>query len=84
MNGDFGNLIAIDEKYAWDLVSYPKIIDLETGEIVDKDETIFSGNQKSSIIHHLEKLVQVSFNPLTKQLAIVDDEAIEILEPWNI
>jgi hypothetical protein len=80
MNGDFGNLIAIDEKYAWDLVSYPKVIDIETGEIVDKDETIFTGMQKSSIIPLLEKLVQVSFNPLTKQLAIVDDETIEILE----
>jgi len=76
---DIGNLIAINEKHAWDLVGYPKIIDIETGQIVDKDETISSGMQKSSIVHHLEKLVQVSVNSLTKQLAIVNNDVIEIL-----
>lgn len=76
---DVGNLIAIDERYAWDLVKYPKVIDITTGQIINKDETIFSGMQKSSIIHHLENVVQVAFNSITKQLAIVKDDTIEIL-----
>lgn len=80
IQSEFGNLFAINEKFAWDLFKFPKIIDLETGEIVDKDESLASGLQKSSIIHHIDKLPKVAFNRQTKQIAITKDENIEILE----
>lgn len=80
IQSEFGNLFAINEKFAWDLFKFPKIIDLETGEIVDKDESLASGLQKSSIIHHVDKLPKVAFNRQTKQIAITKDENIEILE----
>lgn len=80
VQSEFGNLFAINEKLAWDLFKYPKIIDIETGEIIDKDESLSSGLQKSSIIHHLDKLPKVVFNRQTKQIAITKDDCIEIIE----
>jgi hypothetical protein len=78
VNGDFGNLFAIDENRAWDMYLFPKIIDLHTGDFIDKDETIDSGKQNSSISG---KSPQIVFNRQTKQIAIAGNEKIEILTP---
>lgn len=81
VNGEFGNLFAINEDLAWDMFSFPKIINIHTGEIIDRNETIDSGKQNSSIIHSHNKLPQIVFNQQTKQIAITGDEKIEILTP---
>lgn len=80
VQSEFGNLFAINDKYAWDLFKFPKIINIETGEIVYKDESLISGLQKSSIIHHIDKLPKIAFNQQTKQIAIAKDNCIEIIE----
>jgi hypothetical protein len=74
-----GHLTAIDETFAWDLYENPKIINFKTGEIVDEIKEIQSGNQVSSIISHLDNLPLITFNKLTKQVAISNDNKIEIL-----
>jgi len=79
MNIEFGNLFAINDQYAWDIYGFPKIINLVTGEIVDQEESLPSGLQNSSIIHHLKELPQVAFNQQTKQLAITNGDRIEII-----
>jgi hypothetical protein len=79
MNVEFGNLFAISDCYAWDLFKFPKIINLETGKIVNQDESLSSGLQNSSIIHHIEELPKVAFNQQTKQLAITSGDHIEII-----
>ena len=79
VNGEFGNIFAIDDTKCWDLYKYPKIIDITTGEIIDKLESINSGEQASSIIHHLQNLPKIAFNKVTKQIAIAKDHKIEIL-----
>lgn len=81
VNAEFGNLFAINENLAWDLFKYPKIIDINTGEVIDKMEDIDSGQQKSSIIHHLENHPQIIFNRETKQIAIAGKDKIEVLTP---
>jgi len=78
---EFGNLFAINESLAWDLFKYPKIIDINTGEVIDKMEDIDSGQQKSSIIHHVENHPQIVFNWETKQIAIAGKDKIEVLTP---
>lgn len=75
----FGNIFAINERYCWDLFEYPKIIDINTGEVVDKHEAIDSGKQRSSIIWHLKDLPHIAFNSGTKQIAIARDKTIHIL-----
>lgn len=74
-----GNLIAIDDTFAWDLYEHPKIINYKTGEMVDEIKKIYSGKQVSSIIHTTKDLPLIAFNPKTKQIAIGKDETIEIL-----
>jgi hypothetical protein len=80
VNGEFGNLFAISEELAWDTFAYPKSININTGEILEKAESVNSGRQRSSIVNK-EELVQIVFNPQTKQLAIANGESIEILTP---
>ena len=82
MGSEFGNLYAINEEFAWDTFNYPKIINIKTGKVVDEEKSIFSGKQKSSIIHYLGKLPLIAFNKQTKQLAVGQDDKIEILTPF--
>ena len=80
VNGVFGHLIAIDRQYCWDLYKYPKIINIETGEIEDKIEDIDSGQQTSSIIHHIsENIPLLAYSRVLQKLACVNNDCIEIL-----
>lgn len=79
VQGEFGNIFAIDDKRCWDLYNYPKIIALTKGNIIDKIETINSGEQRSSIIHHLDDLPKIAFNKETKRIAIAKNHKIDIL-----
>lgn len=85
VNGEFGNLFAINERQAWDMFKFPKIINIQTGEIESKLEEINSGLQTSSIIYgEIEKSPQICFNRQTSQIAVrVDDITIEVLSPDN-
>lgn len=74
-----GNLIAIDDTFAWELFRHPKIINFRTGEIVEEIKEIYSGKQISSIIHSTSDLPLITFNRKTKQIAIAKDTTIEIL-----
>jgi len=85
VNGEFGNLYSINEKFAWDTFKFPKIINIETGEIVDKDESFYSGEQNSSIIGGDSlKFPEIVFNRETKQLAIKGQEKIEVFTPSKL
>lgn len=83
VNGEFGNLFAINERQAWDMFKFPKIINIQTGEIESKIEEINSGLQTSSIISgDIEKSPQICFNRQTGQIAVrVDSCTIEVLSP---
>ncbi|MGN7989262.1 hypothetical protein ACTJKC_18085 [Pedobacter sp. 22226] len=48
-------------------------------QIVDQDESLSSGLQNSSIIHHIEEMPKMAFNQLTKQFAITSGDHIEII-----
>jgi hypothetical protein len=80
IDSSFGNLFTINENYAWDFYKFPKIIDLRTGQIVDQIENFNSGNQNSSIIHHLPNLPTIVYNKKSKAVAIKTDKSIEIFE----
>lgn len=84
VQGEFGNLFAINDEFAWDTFGFPKIINLKTGEIVDIDKSIDSGKQNSSIVNRDDKLPLVAFNRQTKQLAIGANEKIEVLTPGTV
>jgi hypothetical protein len=77
--GAFGNVFPIDEERAWDLYQYPKIINLKTGEVMEKLESLDTGHQSSSIIHHLDSVPAIAFNPQTKRIAVKNGDKIEVL-----
>jgi hypothetical protein len=83
VDGEFGSLYAINDKQAWDMFKFPKIINIQTGTIESKLEDINSGLQTSSILHNdIEKYPQIRFDKQTSQIAIrVDNTMIEVLAP---
>jgi len=78
---DFGNLFAISANYVWDLFGFPKIIDINTGEIIEQNKEINSGKQRSSIISAAGDFPSIIFDVRTKQIAIKTNEKIEVLIP---
>lgn len=77
VNGEFGNLFAINEQYAWDMYRFPKIIHISTGEIIASLEEIDTGKQNSSIMN--ADMPQIRFNNKTKQIAVrTSDTSIEV------
>lgn len=76
---EFGNLIAINEVLAWDTYKFPKIIDLTSGQIVDKAEDIYSGEQNSSIIFDIEGQPQIAIDGQRRRLAIKENQKVTIL-----
>lgn len=72
-------MFAIDKTFAWDVYKFPKIINLLTGEIVDKAKDVYSGEQKSSILFDIKKQPQIAFDSERKRLAIKDNERVLIL-----
>ncbi len=83
VEGEFGNIFAINDKYAWDMFKFPKIINIQTGKIENKFEDINSGLQTSSILYSdIEKYPQISFDRQSAKIAIrIDDTMIEVLDP---
>jgi hypothetical protein len=77
--GEFGNLFAIDNNTAWDMFKYPKIVDIRTGEILDKADHINSGDQCSTILSNSEYYPQIVFNRQTKSIAIAGKDKIDVL-----
>ncbi|HVI43604.1 MAG TPA: hypothetical protein VM802_01990 [Chitinophaga sp.] len=76
-----GNFIAIDQHYCWNLYQYPKIVDIRSGEVVDKMEEIKTGLQTSAIIHHVKEadLPLIAYNRALKKLAVHNNDRIEVL-----
>ncbi|MDP8171244.1 hypothetical protein QJU96_08090 [Pasteurella skyensis] len=74
-----GTLIPIDEDYVIDLYDYPKLIDINSGKIIQHFKDINSGKQNSSIIHHIEKIPPIAVDCINKRIAIVNNNNIEIL-----
>ena len=83
VEGEFGNLFAINDKQAWDMFIFPKIINIETGKIESKLEDVYSGTQTSSIMSSdIKKSPQICFDKKTSKIAIkIDSETIEVLSP---
>src|SRR6185369_15939042 len=79
VNGEFGNLFAIDKQYAWDMYLFPKIIHIPTGEIVAGFEEVNTGKRRSSIMND-DGIPQIRFNRKTGKMAVkVDNTTIEVL-----
>ena len=81
VQGEFGNLFAINETLTWDMYKFPKIINIRTGEIEDKLEDIDSGIQTSSIMNDdIQLSPQIRFDKHSSKIAVkINSTTIEVL-----
>ncbi|MEI1280626.1 hypothetical protein V6Z05_20005 [Leptospira venezuelensis] len=75
----FGNLVAINEQFAWDIIEYPKLIDLETGNIIYSWLDVDSGVRSSSISLNGKNQPLIAFDDRKEKLAIVGEDSTIIL-----
>lgn len=71
-----GTQVPIDENFTLDLFDYPKVIDLNTGEIVQEFKEVNSGKQDLAIVG---KVPPMAIDRVNRRVAIVNDNRIEIL-----
>lgn len=77
---DTGNFFAINHHLAWDMYKYPKLINIETGQIINTIEDVNSGLQNSCIYTSVDKRPQIKFNKLSGQIAVLTTEGrIDVL-----
>jgi hypothetical protein len=70
----FGNIVGVRDGIAWDFYKYPKIIDIQTGAILDKMEDVDTGAQSSSIIRHLTYVPPIVYNRELNMVAVGTSE----------
>jgi hypothetical protein len=76
---EFGNLFSINEKLCWDIFKFPKIINLTTGQIIEKAEAVYSGEQKSSILYDPDKQPQIAFDRQRKRIAVKQNDKVVVV-----
>lgn len=74
-----GTQIPIDENVVIDLYEHPKLIDLNSGNIIQKFEDINSGKQDLAIVHHVDAVPPIAIDKLNKRIAIANGNKIELL-----
>lgn len=59
---------------------YPKLIEIETGDLFASWPEIFSGRQNSSLIRHAGPLPPLALDPEKKRFAVASEEAITVIQ----
>ena len=77
---EFGNVVPINEDYVWDLYNYPKVINLNTGEVEEQFEDLKTGKQNSSVISKDDEIKSIAIDKEKNRIAIITDTGIEVLE----
>lgn len=75
-----GVLLPVDENYVIDCYQHPKLIDLNTGEIVAHWEEFDSGVQDSCIIRDFGNILPLALDAKSKRLAIATKEEIVVIQ----
>jgi hypothetical protein len=73
------NMQIINKDYAWDFYKFPKVINLNTGEIVDSCPDIFSGDQYSAFLIKGERQPALAFSEDRKKMAVGLEKGIAVL-----
>lgn len=57
----------------------PRVFDLQTGQVLERWPELATGEQSSSIIHHLEPLPPLACDPVRKRFAVACADRIEVV-----
>jgi hypothetical protein len=78
-----GTIFAVGAHHVLSLFGHPKLIELSTGKVIHVWNTLQSGSQDGSIVHHLEGMSQpppMAFDAQGCRFAIANGDALTILE----
>ena len=79
-----GTLLPIDSRHVVGFHEHPKLFDLQTGEVVSRLPHLPTGQQTSSIIHHLDPIPPLALDPQRRRFAVAtatDVRVVQILPP---
>jgi hypothetical protein len=75
-----GTIMAVGDEHLVGFSEHPKLIEISTGKVIYRWPELKSGNQNSSIIHHLGKLPYLALDPARNRFAVADDKEITVIE----
>ena len=66
--------------YTVGFCEHPKLVEIATGEIVQRWPDLETGNQNGSISQNLDKLPPLALDPANKRFAVADGERITVIQ----
>jgi hypothetical protein len=78
-NAPTGFLMPLDESFAVGFYEYPKIINLNSGEVIHGWSDISTDKRNSSILWHLEPLSKIAIDKKNKRFAVGTKNSIEVV-----
>ena len=58
----------------------PKLLDLPTGKVLIRWPELSTGQQNSSIVHHIDRVPPIALDRLNRRFAVADSEAITVVQ----
>lgn len=75
-----GTIMPIGKRHIIGFYEYPKLIDLQTGAVIQSWPHIKSGKQTSSIIWHIEAVPPMAFDAVNWRFAVANESEITIVQ----
>lgn len=75
---EVGTMMPVGTDHVVGFYEYPKLIHLESGQIVHRWPQIKSGKQLSSIIHHVE-MPPIALDPVNRRFAVAGEDGITVI-----
>ncbi len=75
-----GSLLPIGEDHVVGFYQHPRLVHVRSGKVVAEMQELATGQQVSSIIHHIEPLPPLALDFQNKRFAVADDRQIVVVE----
>jgi hypothetical protein len=74
-----GTLYRMDENLVLSLFEHPTLIQISDGAVVAEWPHLATGKQRSSIIHHLERIPPAVVHPTERMFAVASEDGITVV-----
>lgn len=74
---DIGTMFVMDENHVLGVYEYPRLIEISTGAVVQEWPELSTGQQNSSIIHHIKRIPAMAYDATNRRFAVVNDRRDE-------
>lgn len=74
-----GTMFALDDKHVLGVYEHPKVVNIESGEVVESWPELKTGKQMSSILQNSEPIPPMAFDKENRRFAVAQDKTIKVL-----